>query len=183
MTAAQKNVLALSLTTPIGPMTLAEEKGAIASLRWGATPRQDETPLLCRARRMLERYFAGEKEAFDLPLAPAGTAFERRVWKALRTIPWGETRTYGWIARDSGGTARAVGRAAGRNPVPIIIPCHRLVASAGLGGFSAPGGVATKRALLALEGRAFEADLFARAGPGAPADPIRADLMKGEATA
>ncbi len=127
---------------------------------------------------MLERYFAGEREEFDLPLAPAGTGFERRVWAALRTIAYGQTRTYGAIGRLAGGSPRAVGQAAGRNPIPIIIPCHRVVAAGDLGGFSAPGGIAAKRALLALEGHVFEEDLF-----GATGGDVGADLMKGEARA
>lgn len=143
-------------------MTLAEEKEAITALFWGVTERRgQQTPVLSRAALLLGRYFAGEQEAFDLPLEPSGTAFDRRVWQVLRTIPWGETRTYGEVARQAGGSPRAVGRAAGRNPIPIIIPCHRVVAADGLGGFSAPGGGTTKRALLALEGNWHADDLFA----------------------
>lgn len=164
MTAAQKFDFALTLATPLGALTLAEERGTITTLSWGTVEDQQHTPLLRRARLLLERYFAGERVAFDLPLEPAGTRFDRDVWEALRAIPWGEKRTYGEIARLSGGSPRAVGRAVGRNPIPIIIPCHRVVAADGLGGFSAPGGVATKRALLALEGSLFGDDLFADAG-------------------
>lgn len=142
-------------------MTLAEERGAITALFWGTSGDQRSTALLRRASRLLERYFAGRRVAFDLPLEPAGTVFERRVWKTLCTIPWGETRTYGEIAREAGGSPRAVGHAAGQNPIPIMIPCHRVVAAHGLGGFSAPGGVGTKRALLALEGSLDAGDLFA----------------------
>lgn len=142
-------------------MTVAEERGAITALFWGISGDQPATALLRRACRLLERYFDGQRVVFDLPLEPAGTAFERKVWMALSRIPWGETRTYGEIARHSGGSPRAVGQAVGRNPIPIIIPCHRVVAARGLGGFSAPGGVATKRALLALEGRVDADDLFA----------------------
>ncbi|MGH7122371.1 MAG: methylated-DNA--[protein]-cysteine S-methyltransferase [Acetobacteraceae bacterium] len=161
MTAAHKPDFALTLETPLGLMTLAEERGAITALFWGTSGEQQPTALLRRASRLLERYFAGQCVAFDLPLEPAGTPFERRVWKALRTIPWGETRTYGEIARQSGGSPRAVGQAVGHNPIPIIIPCHRVVAARGLGGFSAPGGVDTKRALLKLEGSLEADDLFA----------------------
>ncbi|MGH7068362.1 MAG: methylated-DNA--[protein]-cysteine S-methyltransferase [Acetobacteraceae bacterium] len=145
-------------------MTLSEDAGAIVALSWERAGEQHETPLLRRAWFLLGRYFSGAHEEFDLPLRPAGTAFEQGVWVVLRTIPWGEQWTYGKVARLAGGSPRAVGRAVGRNPIPIIIPCHRVVAADGLGGFSAPGGVATKRALLAHEGRLFPE--FADAGSG-----------------
>ncbi|MGH7103724.1 MAG: methylated-DNA--[protein]-cysteine S-methyltransferase [Acetobacteraceae bacterium] len=161
MTLAQKTDFALTGSTPLGLMTLGEEGGAIVALSWGNAREQRETALLRRAWSLLARYFTGEREAFDLPLRPAGTAFERSVWAVLRTIPWGERWTYGEVARLAGGSPRAVGRAVGSNPIPIMIPCHRVVAADGLGGFSAPGGVATKRALLARESNSFPGDLFA----------------------
>jgi len=161
VTAAHKSDFALTLGTPLGLMTLAEGAGAITALYWGSAKDHQQTALLRRAGLLLERYFAGERVIFDVPLKPAGTAFERRVWEVLCTIPWGQTRSYGEIARLAGGSPRAVGRAAGRNPIPVIIPCHRVVAASGLGGFSAPGGVVTKRALLALEGSPYPDDLFA----------------------
>ncbi|MGH7190365.1 MAG: methylated-DNA--[protein]-cysteine S-methyltransferase [Acetobacteraceae bacterium] len=165
MTLAQKTDFALTASTPLGLLTLGEEGGAIVALSWGNAREQRETALLRRAWCLLERYFTGEREAFDLPLRPAGTTFERGVWAVLRTIPWGERWTYGEVARHAGGSPRAVGRAVGRNPIPIMIPCHRVVAADGLGGFSAPGGVATKRALLACEGNPIPGDLFADAAP------------------
>jgi methylated-DNA-[protein]-cysteine S-methyltransferase len=110
--------------------------------------------LLRRARDQLEAYFDDELTVFDLPLAPAGTPYQRRVWRALCAIPYGETRTYLDIARDAGGSARSVGQANGRNPIPIMIPCHRVVATTHLGGYSGGEGLATKRWLLALEARA-----------------------------
>ena len=156
----------LSVSTPLGWLTIREEAGAIVQLGWRLTARPQETHLLARARAWLEGYFSGNTKRFSLPLRPAGTAFEQRVWAALSGIPYGETRTYGEIAAatgtlaGSGGRsprwgigARAVGQAVGKNPIPIIIPCHRVLAARGIGGFSAPGGVATKRALLALEWR------------------------------
>lgn len=161
MTAVHKPSFALTLETPLGRMTLMEEGGAITSLCWVASGDERPSALLRRAGCLLERYFAGQPVAFDLPLEPVGTAFERGVWTALRAIPWGEIRRYGDIARESGGSPRAVGQAVGRNPIPIMIPCHRVIAARGLGGFSAPGGVATKRALLALEGSVAADDLFA----------------------
>lgn len=115
-------------------------------------PRQDPCALLETAVRQLEAYARGRLRRFDLPLDLRGTVFQRSVWDLLRAIPYGETRTYGDVAARLGrpGAGRAVGMAAGRNPVPVIVPCHRMVAAGGLGGFSA--GLARKRTLLALEG-------------------------------
>lgn len=105
-------------------------------------------------RRQLDAYFAGDLQQFDLPLAPLGTAFQQRVWRALRTIPYGITRSYGEIATQVGNpkAGRAVGAANGKNPIPIIIPCHRVIGSTGkLTGFG--GGLPVKEALLQLEQR------------------------------
>jgi methylated-DNA-[protein]-cysteine S-methyltransferase len=141
----------LSLHTPIGAITVSEEDGAIVALDWGWGRDQDETALLVRARDLLHAYFDGESAGFDLPLAPAGSDYRQRVWRALCAIPRGETRTYADIARIAGGSARSVGGANGANPIPVIIPCHRVVATTGLGGYSGGDGLATKRYLLALE--------------------------------
>jgi methylated-DNA-[protein]-cysteine S-methyltransferase len=105
------------------------------------------------AAKQLREYFAGERHDFDLRLAPRGTAFQQRVWQALRAIPYGTLRSYGDVARAIGQphAVRAVGQANGRNPLPIVIPCHRVIASDGsIGGYS--GGLAVKHRLLALEG-------------------------------
>jgi O-6-methylguanine DNA methyltransferase len=105
-------------------------------------------------RRQLEEYFAGERREFDLTLAPEGTPFERSVWEELRRIPFGETRSYGEIARAIGrpNAFRAVGRANGANPIPIVVPCHRVIGSDGsLTGFG--GGLEAKSRLLEIEGR------------------------------
>jgi methylated-DNA-[protein]-cysteine S-methyltransferase len=144
----------LSLHTPIGDVTVSEEDGAIVSIDWGWGRDQTETPLLRRAKHQLHAYFDGELTEFDLPLAPAGTPYRRAVWKALRAIPYGQTRCYGDIARAAGGSARSVGQANGCNPIPIVIPCHRVVAANHIGGYSGGDGLATKRFLLALEGAA-----------------------------
>ncbi len=144
----------LSLHTPIGDVTVSEEDGAIVSIDWGWGRDQTETSLLCRARDQLHAYFDGELTAFDLPLAPAGTPYRRAVWDALRRIPYGQTRSYGEIARAAGGSARSVGQANGCNPIPIVIPCHRVVGSGHIGGYSGGEGLPTKRFLLALEGAA-----------------------------
>ena len=155
----------LCLHTPIGDLTLSEEAGTIVALDWGRPGHADpaavdrsETPLLRRACDALHDFFDGRPVAFDLPLAPSGTAFQRRVWDALRRIPAGETRSYADIGREVGcRSARAIGQANGRNPIPILIPCHRVVAADGsLGGYSGGDGPATKRYLLDLERRASQ---------------------------
>ncbi len=141
----------LSFHTPLGGLTLSEEDGAIVSLDWGFGRDQTPTPLLLRGRDQLHAYFDGALDRFDLPLAPAGTAYRQRVWQALLAIPYGQTASYGALASHVGGSARAVGGANGANPIPIIIPCHRVVASIGLGGYSGGEGIETKSWLLALE--------------------------------
>lgn len=147
----------LSLHSPIGDLTLSEADDAIVSLDWGWGRDQTATPLLRRAAASLQAYFDGTVTAFDLPLAPPGTAFQQRVWRALRAIPPGATARYGDIARACGSAPRAVGQAVGANPIPILIPCHRVVAAAGPGGYSGAGGLATKQFLLSLEARAASA--------------------------
>ena len=140
----------LTVASPIGPLIVTEESGALVSLGWGEGA-TDETPVLIEARRQLGEYFAGERTEFDLPLAPEGTEFQRRVWEALLAIPYGEIRNYGDVARSVLGVARAVGGACGANPIAIVIPCHRVIGSAGLTGFSSGNGIDTKKALLDLE--------------------------------
>lgn len=160
----------LSLHTPLGDLTVSEEEGAIVALDWGRGRDQAETALLRRARDQLQDYFDGARTVFDLPLAPHGTNFQRRVWDALRAIPAGQTRTYADIAREIGCRApRAIGQANGANPIPILIPCHRVVAADGtLGGYSGGEGAATKRYLLDLERAApGAATLFTAAAPPA----------------
>jgi methylated-DNA-[protein]-cysteine S-methyltransferase len=140
-----------SLHTPVGDITVFEEDGAIVSLDWGWVPNQASSPILDRARHQLQAYFDHELTEFDLPLAPAGTAYRRGVWRALCAIPYGETRSYQDIAIKAGGSARSVGQANGHNPIPLIIPCHRVVAATHIGGYSGGDGLPTKRWLLALE--------------------------------
>ena len=140
--------------SPIGPMTLVQEGEALARLDFDVPSQPEEaTPLLLEACRQLREYFAGERKVFALPLAPEGTAFQKKVWAALRDIPWGETRSYGDIAWAIGKptACRAVGMANGRNPLPIFIPCHRVIGTNGsITGYS--GGLEKKRFLLRLEG-------------------------------
>jgi methylated-DNA-[protein]-cysteine S-methyltransferase len=152
----------LSLHTPIGDITVSEDNGAIVAVDWGWGRDQSETALLRQARDQLHAYFDGDLTRFELPLAPFGTSYRRRVWDALCAIPYGETRTYHQIAAIAGGVPRSVGQANGSNPIPILIPCHRVLAGKGIGGYSGGEGIATKRHLLLLE----RADLFS-AMPGA----------------
>lgn len=143
----------LSMHSPVGDLTISEDGGAVVSLDWGWGALQTETPLLREAKRQLERYFDGELEQFDLPLRPYGTSFRKQVWDAMLRIPYGSTQTYGKIAADVGSPARAVGGACGANPIPIIVPCHRVLGANGaLGGYSGEGGTETKAFLLRLEG-------------------------------
>ncbi len=142
-----------TLASPFGPLTLTEETGEITRVDWGDQGEGTPSPLLSEAVRQLADYFAGARRSFDLPLR-LGEGFDGRFRAALVAIPWGETRTYGDLARDLGISAQAAGQACGANPLPILVPCHRVLGASGLGGFSAPGGIETKVALLRLEGAA-----------------------------
>jgi methylated-DNA-[protein]-cysteine S-methyltransferase len=141
----------LSLHTPVGDVTIFEENGTIVSIDWGWVPNQATSPMLECARDQLHAYFDQKLTEFRLPLAPAGTRYQRAVWQALSGIPYGETRSYQQIAAKAGGSARSVGQANGRNPIPLVIPCHRVVATNHIGGYSGGDGLPTKRWLLALE--------------------------------
>ena len=143
----------LTRDTPFGAITLVEEAGAIVALNWGGEG-VDETPVLIEAHRQLAAYFAGELTEFNVPLAPKVSPRQREFLDALIAIPFGETLTYGEIAKTTGLSAQAAGQACGANPIAIIIPCHRVTGTGNLGGFSAPGGVETKVALLKHEGAA-----------------------------
>ncbi len=146
----------LSLHTPLGEVTISEDGGAIVALDWGRGRDQEATPLLRQARDQLQEYFDAKRMSFDLPLAPEGSDFQKRVWAALCAIPPGETRSYADIARAVSSAPRAVGGANGANPIPLFIPCHRVIAADGsLGGYSGGDGPATKRYLLDLESRAL----------------------------
>jgi methylated-DNA-[protein]-cysteine S-methyltransferase len=148
-------VAQVSLHTPVGDITVFEDDGAIVALDWGWVPEQQPSALLGRARDQLMAYFDGDLTAFELPLAPHGTPYRKAVWQALCAIPYGQTRSYLDIATVAGGSARSVGQANGNNPIPLIIPCHRVVAVEHLGGYSGGEGLATKRWLLALENPQF----------------------------
>lgn len=155
----------LLLHSPLGPLTVAATAEALVRIDFGRTdPAAPTDPeayattapraaaLLRRAARELEEYFAGERRDFTLPLAPAGTPFQQRVWRALEAIPYGETRTYAQIAAAVGNprAVRAVGGANHRNPLPVVIPCHRVIGADGsLTGYA--GGLERKTLLLGLE--------------------------------
>lgn len=150
------------LESPIGDLRLRTDGEALTAIDF--TPwvdelgqRDDAHPVLAAARDQLHEYFAGTRREFALPLAPRGTEFSRRVWQALADIPYGETRSYGQVAASLGlplGASRAVGAANGRNPVPVVLPCHRVVGADGtLTGYA--GGLERKKVLLALESPAL----------------------------
>jgi methylated-DNA-[protein]-cysteine S-methyltransferase len=149
--------------SPIGPLWLVADEDSLVAISWEEEsahrdPQRGGTeapqhPVLVTAARQLEEYFAGKRKSFELKLHFVGTDFQRKVWNALLTIPFGETRSYGQIAAQIGhpSAIRAVGAANGQNPIPIIAPCHRVVGSTGkLVGFG--GGLPRKAHLLTLEG-------------------------------
>jgi methylated-DNA-[protein]-cysteine S-methyltransferase len=150
------------MTSPVGILTLVATDAGLAAILWeedrpGRVPlnligEEDGHPVLVETERQLNEYFAGDRTRFELPLDMAGTPFQRRVWNALISIPYAETRTYAQIAREIGQPAatRAVGAANGRNPLSIVAPCHRVIGSSGaLTGFA--GGLHVKAQLLRLE--------------------------------
>jgi len=140
--------------SPFGPLGLVEQDGAITALVWAGVAQGKETPMLAEACAQVTAYFDKRLIRFDLPLRVAGSDFQRDVCDAMTAIPLGKTRTYGDIATQLGVSAQAVGNACGGNPIPIIIPCHRVLGANSLGGFSGEGGVETKVALLRHEGAA-----------------------------
>ncbi|MDX2315510.1 MAG: methylated-DNA--[protein]-cysteine S-methyltransferase [Gammaproteobacteria bacterium] len=143
---------AVSLTTPVGEIVVVEEDDHIVRVRWSTESRQDKTLLLRNVSEQIAAYFRNDLTAFDLPLRPGGSEFQRDVCDAMLAIPFGETRTYGELAEGLGVFAQAVGQACGHNPIPIIIPCHRVLGANGLGGFSGGEGLETKMQLLRHEG-------------------------------
>jgi methylated-DNA-[protein]-cysteine S-methyltransferase len=157
----------ISVPAPIGALGVAAADGELTAVHFGGIGKHpvasDPPPVLVEAARQLEAYFRGELSDFDVPLAaPAGSDFERAVWKAIAEIPYGEMATYGDIAKQVADldASRAVGTACNRNPVPVIVPCHRVVGAGGkLVGFG--GGLERKRFLLQLEARVHVERLFA----------------------
>lgn len=140
--------------SPIGQLSLVEEDGVITALNWGGENNGFRTDVLKEGLRQLEAYFAGELQYFDLPLSVDGSLFHQLVSRQMRNIPFGETRTYGDLAKALEASPQAVGQACGANTIPIIIPCHRILGADSLGGFSGAGGVETKVWLLKHEGAA-----------------------------
>ncbi|NQV82267.1 MAG: methylated-DNA--[protein]-cysteine S-methyltransferase [Rhodospirillales bacterium] len=141
------------MNSPLGFLTIFEDGGVIVALEWGRADNPDPSPVLEKGRGQLNEYFDARRKSFDLPLAPRGTPFQCAVWDKLCGIPFGQVRSYGDIAKHLDSAPRAVGGACGRNPIPIIIPCHRVVGQNGnLTGYSGGDGVDSKRALLRLEG-------------------------------
>ena len=140
-------------STTVGPLTLEGDDQALTRIGFGApTAPRGDSPAVAAAAIQLEQYFAGERTEFELAVEVEGTPFERRVWDEVRSIPYAQTATYAEIARRIGrpGASRAVGRANARNPVAVIVPCHRVIGSDGsLTGYA--GGIEMKRALLDLE--------------------------------
>lgn len=153
-----------TIPSPVGALTLVASDAGLTAILWendrpgrvklGDLEEASDHPVLAEAERQLQGYFAGERERFDVPLDFRGTDFQKSVWAALLTIPFGETRSYGEIARQIGrpSASRAVGAANGRNPISIIAPCHRVIGTDGaLTGFA--GGLAAKETLLGMERR------------------------------
>jgi len=165
-----------TIDSPVGPLLLAANDDGVRAIEFQpsrhAVKREADWqqvdwaecthPLLHRLQQQLDEYFAGTRRAFDLPLVPRGTAFQCEVWRTLASIPYGETVSYAQLATQLGkpSASRAVGAANGRNPLPIVLPCHRVIGADGsLTGFG--GGLPTKRFLLQLEGALPHNDLFA----------------------
>lgn len=149
----------ICMETPTGALVLTEADGALVRVSWGPLPtgqtdHHPATPLLTEAAAQLSAYFSGTLTRFDLPLNVTGGALQRAVCARMLAIPYGETITYGDIAAEMDRPAQAIGQACGGNPIPVIIPCHRVLSARGLGGFSGAGGIETKIALLRLEGAA-----------------------------
>ena len=141
-------------SSPLGMLEITEEDGALVSILFVSSstpPTPLSTPLLSKAKKEMEEYFRGERSSFTLPLSPKGTPFQKKVWEITSTIGYGETKSYGEIAEIMDSKAyRAIGSALGANPLPIVIPCHRVKAKASIGGYS--GGLDNKRILLSIEG-------------------------------
>ena len=142
-----------SLHAPFGALTFSEDDDAIVAVDWGWGRDQEETPLLVQAREQMHEYLDGARQGFDLPIRLAGSVYQQKVWATLASIPCGRTWTYSAVAHRAGGNARTVAAASRRNPLPIVIPCHRVVAARGLGGYADEEGLDTKRYLIQLETR------------------------------
>ena len=140
----------ISFLTDLGPITIEEEGGGISSHLFSFSKSEEYTPRRLKAKTEVEEYLRGERKEFDLPLSPKGTPFQEKVWRELLKIKYGERVSYGEIGERIGSKAyRAIGNACGKNPIPLIIPCHRVVGKNNLGGFSL--GIELKKKLLDIE--------------------------------
>ena len=142
-----------TIDTPVGALTVYSQEGKLTRVSW-TRGRFESAPEIDAALSQLEAYFSGDLTEFDLPIDVQASEFQRDVCDAMRLIPFGETRTYGELAQDLGAPAQAIGGACGGNPLPVIIPCHRVLGANSLGGYSGHGGVETKIWLLRHEGAA-----------------------------
>lgn len=144
----------LTIATPTGPLTLTSDGSQLTRVSWSDDQATDDIPLLRQAKSQIDAYFSGDLMSFTLPLALPDRPLLRAVCEQMRAIPFGDTRTYGDLAKALGKPAQAIGQACGLNPIPLIIPCHRVLARNGLGGFSGGTGLETKIQLLKHEGAA-----------------------------
>ena len=153
-----------TVPSPVGTLTIAAEHGAITAISWGEGPSAGDDPALARMLAWLDGYFAGRRSLSPVPLRLSGPPFYRRAWAAMQAIPPGRTASYGALALEIGGSPRAIGMACAANRLPLIIPCHRVLAAGGrLGGYSGGDGLSTKRWLLAHEAAMSSDDLFSAA--------------------
>ena len=143
---------AVQIRTPIGHLTLTEVGGYLVQVRWRDATTSDSSPLLEEAARQIAAYLAGHLKSFDLPLAPAASATAQTAREVMLAVSYGTTATYGELAARTGTSPREFGQQCGANPLPIIVPCHRVLSARGLGQYSGGDGPRTKAWLLALEG-------------------------------
>ena len=144
--------MSFTVDTPVGSLGFDATDAGITRMHWGGVGNLGPSPLAELIEDEVNQYFAGKLTKFIIPLAPLGSTFQLAFYDALCAITYGETRTYGDLARELNVSAQAIGQACGANPIAIIIPCHRVLAADGLGGFSGAGGVESKVQLLKLEG-------------------------------
>lgn len=143
----------LSVHSPIGDLTISEENEKLVSIDWGWSPFQKKTPLLLETKKLLEYYFDGDDLKFDLPLNPHGTIYQKKVWQAIAKIPYGKFLTYSKVSQMINSHPPTVGMACGKNPIPILIPCHRVIGKKKhIAKLSARERIETKKYLLQLEG-------------------------------
>ena len=144
----------VTIHTPVGPIGLASDGERLTRVDFGEAGGDAHTDVvLVEAARQVVAYFAGDLRCFDLPLAPAASPFQQQVRAAMLAIPYGGRAGYGQLAAAIGSAPRAIGQACGRNPLPIVVPCHRVLSATGIGGYSGGAGLPTKRWLLAHEAR------------------------------